>query len=42
MVAAILYKAKAVLVKFIGTHSEYDDIDAQTVDQKRWREKDGD
>lgn len=42
LVAAILYGAKAVLVKFIGFHSEYDQIDDQTVDQKKWRNTDGD
>jgi mRNA interferase HigB len=41
LVAAILFGAKALLVKFIGFHSEYDRIDAQTVDQTKWRQKDG-
>lgn len=37
LVVHIAYKFQTVLVKFIGTHGEYDQIDAQTVDQKKWR-----
>jgi mRNA interferase HigB len=37
LVVHIAYKFQTVLVKFIRTHSEYDQIDAQTVDQKKWR-----
>lgn len=32
LVAAILYKLHIVYVKFIGTHKQYDAIDAQTVE----------
>jgi mRNA interferase HigB len=42
IVTAILFKAKAVLIKFIGTHAEYDRIDANTVEQKKWRASNGD
>ena len=31
LVAHVSYEFKAVLVKFIGTHAEYDEIDAATV-----------
>jgi len=37
LVAAVLYEARVLLVKFIGFHREYDAIDAQTVEQKEWR-----
>jgi mRNA interferase HigB len=30
---AIAYKAQFVYVKFIGTHAEYDKVDAAVVDQ---------
>ncbi|HTW52070.1 MAG TPA: type II toxin-antitoxin system HigB family toxin [Stellaceae bacterium] len=30
LVAHISYEYKAVLVKFVGTHAEYDDIDPAT------------
>ena len=30
---AIAYKLQIVYVKFIGTHKEYDQVDAETVDQ---------
>jgi mRNA interferase HigB len=31
LVAHVSYEFKAVLVKFVGTHAEYDEIDAATV-----------
>lgn len=31
LVAAIHYRGKRVYVRFIGTHQEYDEIDAETV-----------
>lgn len=31
LVAHISYAFKAVLVKFVGTHAEYDEIDAATI-----------
>lgn len=31
LVAAINYQAGVVVIRFFGTHSEYDDIDAETV-----------
>jgi len=34
LVAAVAYNTGIVFVKFIGTHAEYDRIDAETVD---WR-----
>lgn len=32
LVVAISYKLQIVYVKFIGTHKQYDEIDAQTVE----------
>ncbi len=32
LVVAIAYKLQVVYVKFVGTHKEYDAVDAQTVD----------
>lgn len=32
LVVAIAYKLQIVYVKFIGTHKEYDAVDAETVD----------
>jgi mRNA interferase HigB len=32
LIAAIAYRYEAVYLKFIGTHSEYDRIDAQTIE----------
>jgi mRNA interferase HigB len=31
LVAAVHYRGKRVFVRFIGTHREYDDIDARTI-----------
>jgi mRNA interferase HigB len=31
LVAHIAYRYKKVLIKFVGTHKEYDNIDAETV-----------
>lgn len=33
LIVAIAYKMQYVYVKFIGTHAEYDKVDAATVDQ---------
>ena len=33
LIVAIAYRMKYVYVKFIGTHAEYDKVDATTVDQ---------
>ncbi|MEK8051039.1 type II toxin-antitoxin system HigB family toxin [Ideonella sp. DXS22W] len=32
LIVAIAYHLQIVYVKFIGTHTEYDDVDAETVD----------
>lgn len=32
LVVAIAYQQQAVFIKFIGTHAEYDEIDAETVE----------
>ena len=34
LVAAIHYLSFALLIKFVGTHAEYDQIDAQTFDRQ--------
>lgn len=34
LVAALAYNTDVVFVKFIGTHAEYDRIDAETVEQR--------
>ena len=33
LIVAIAYKMQYVYVKFIGTHADYDKVDATTVDQ---------
>ena len=33
LIVAVAYRLQIVYVKFIGTHEEYDQIDAQTIDQ---------
>ena len=35
LVVSVAYRFQAVYVKFIGTHSEYDRIDAETVEMER-------
>lgn len=35
LVAAIAYPQKLIFIKFIGTHREYDAIDANTVEQRK-------
>ena len=35
LVARILFPARTVYIKFIGTHQEYDRIDAATIDYKK-------
>lgn len=34
LIAAIAYNYQAVYIKFIGTHAEYDKVDAATVEMK--------
>ena len=34
LVVAVAYRFQAVYVKFIGTHAEYGDIDAETVEME--------
>ena len=34
LVVAVAYHYQSVYVKFIGTHKEYDDIDAETVEME--------
>ena len=31
LVAALNYRAKVVMIRFLGTHAEYDKIDAETI-----------
>ena len=35
LVVSVAYRYQAVYVKFIGTHAEYDALDAETVDLER-------
>jgi mRNA interferase HigB len=35
LITAIAFKYQTVYVKFIGTHAEYDKVDAETVDQSQ-------
>lgn len=37
LVTAVLYRSQTVLIKFIGTHLDYDQIDAQTVNVREER-----
>lgn len=37
LVTAVLYRSQTVLIKFIGTHLEYDQIDSQTVNVREER-----
>jgi len=32
LIAAVAYRFQAVYVKFVGTHAQYNDIDAKTVE----------
>lgn len=32
LIVAVAYKQQIVYVKFVGTHAEYDEVDAETVD----------
>jgi len=32
LIVAVAYRFQAVYIKFVGTHAEYDKIDADTVD----------
>ena len=32
LIVAVSYRAQIVLIKFIGTHAEYDKVDAETVE----------
>lgn len=33
LIVAIAYRLKVVYVKFVGTHKEYDEVDAETVEK---------
>jgi len=32
LIVAIAYRLQVVYVKFVGTHKEYDEVDAETVE----------
>lgn len=34
LIVAVAYKLSVVYIKFIGTHAEYDKIDAETVEME--------
>lgn len=34
LIAAVAYRFQAVYIKFVGTHAEYDRVDAATVDMQ--------
>lgn len=34
LVASVAYRYQAVYIKFIGTHAEYDAVDAETIEQE--------
>lgn len=34
LIVAIAYKLGIVYIKFIGTHNEYDEVDAETVEME--------
>ena len=34
LITAVAYRFEAVYIKFIGTHAEYDRVDAQTVERE--------
>jgi mRNA interferase HigB len=34
LIVAVAYRFGALYIKFIGTHAEYDTIDAETVEQE--------
>ncbi len=34
LVVAVAYRLEAVYVKFIGTHAQYDAVDAQTIEME--------
>lgn len=35
LVAAVLYASQVILIKFVGTHFEYDQINPQTIESRR-------
>lgn len=36
LIALIVFKVRTVFILFIGTHQEYDDVDASTINLKKW------